>query len=508
MISIKRLLSALCLALCYSYSSAQVSTTGELIQNDADRWSGCYTPTQSGFWGGTSGGPCPGLWDNNIEYNGNQIIFSYGQYTLTQTVDLPTVLPNSGTGLQVNGYNWHWHVKNSNINGNQPGNYDPIAYIDVTLYNTDGTIAIKDTYDYGYHIPSWIAPSGTRTYAQPYSLEQVDTMTLSVTGKDSGYWAGYYGPEFMHFSLTVNYSVDPCYDNPLWSSSCPGYLEAFQAIMAQATPEESTEDYSLTSIASPSLSAMPEESTTGEVKVDAGGIEVSTSGELSVPDGIPEEVKEKKSVDMNLISKIVKEATDDSQVLAVVNQSIQQSMGEDANPDFTGTKEALQAIQQQSEKSQEAAMQDSQLSDLLQLQAETSITERQDITITEETETQIEIQTTQSMENKSQATNDVDITKQNMISVEDKKDNKKEVTVKQNVEPNEAASGSDIADIAVSPIGFNDYLTKSLIDAQFYQDKEIYAGQTVVDNRRAQRLLNGASDRLHREMVDQQYRRQ
>ena len=32
-----------------------------------------------------------------------------------------------------------------------------------------------------------------------------------------------------------------------------------------------------------------------------------------------------------------------------------------------------------------------------------------------------------------------------------------------------------------------------------------FQGQKVVDNARAQRMLNGASDRLHQQMVDQQY---
>ena len=100
------------------------------------------------------------------------------------------------------------------------------------------------------------------------------------------------------------------------------------------------------------------------------------------------------------------------------------------------------------------------------------------------------------------------IIERNMPQIDTNRPPEKETKVNRNVEPNEAASGSDIASIAISPTGFDDYLTKSLIDAQFYQDKEIYAGQVVVDNRRAERLLNGASDRLHREMVDQQYRRQ
>ena len=43
----------------------------------------------------------------------------------------------------------------------------------------------------------------------------------------------------------------------------------------------------------------------------------------------------------------------------------------------------------------------------------------------------------------------------------------------------------------------------ALTDANFYAPKEIYRNQRTVDNARALRQL--ASDRLHQQMVDQQY---
>ena len=240
MTSIRRLAGLLSLVSFCSLSNAQQDsfTGGQLITNTGSSWEGCYTPTSQGFWGGTSGGPCPGIWTNDQRYNENQIIFSYGKTTLSQTASLAAGLAKSDTGLQINGYNYHWHVKNSNINGTQPGSYDPIAYIDITLYNRDGSIAERDTYDYGYHIPGWIAVSGTKTYSNPYSLSQVDNISLSVTGQDTGYWAGYYGPEFLHFSLTANYSVDPCATDPLYSTTCKGYIEALLAkIESVSIPE-------------------------------------------------------------------------------------------------------------------------------------------------------------------------------------------------------------------------------------------------------------------------------
>ena len=74
--------------------------------------------------------------------------------------------------------------------------------------------------------------------------------------------------------------------------------------------------------------------------------------------------------------------------------------------------------------------------------------------------------------------------------------------VKSNVQDNDAAAGVSIASIARTPVGFNSYMV-ALSDANFYAPKEIYRNQKNVDNARALRQL--ASDRLHQQMVDQQY---
>ena len=76
-------------------------------------------------------------------------------------------------------------------------------------------------------------------------------------------------------------------------------------------------------------------------------------------------------------------------------------------------------------------------------------------------------------------------------------------TVNRNVQPNDLAGGVDLASMALQPKGFEAY-SFALKDAAFYEPKEVYKGQTVVDNVRALRQMS--SDRLHKEMVDQQYK--
>lgn len=75
--------------------------------------------------------------------------------------------------------------------------------------------------------------------------------------------------------------------------------------------------------------------------------------------------------------------------------------------------------------------------------------------------------------------------------------------VTSNTQDNDAAAGVSITNIAKIPAGFSSYLI-ALSDANFYTAKEIYRNQKTVDNVKALRQL--ASDILHQEMVNQQWR--
>ena len=76
-------------------------------------------------------------------------------------------------------------------------------------------------------------------------------------------------------------------------------------------------------------------------------------------------------------------------------------------------------------------------------------------------------------------------------------------TVNRNVQPNDLAGSVDIASMALQPKGFEVY-SVALRDAAFYEPKEVYKGQTVVDNARALRQMS--SDSLHKQMIDMQYK--
>jgi hypothetical protein len=76
-------------------------------------------------------------------------------------------------------------------------------------------------------------------------------------------------------------------------------------------------------------------------------------------------------------------------------------------------------------------------------------------------------------------------------------------TVKKNVQNNEAAGNVTIESIAKQPANYAQYFT-AIPDVAFYTPKEIYKNQKTVDNARALRQLS--SDKLHQDMVNQQYK--
>ena len=78
-------------------------------------------------------------------------------------------------------------------------------------------------------------------------------------------------------------------------------------------------------------------------------------------------------------------------------------------------------------------------------------------------------------------------------------------TVKPAVADNDLAGGVDISKLATTPVGYSSYTSLMLQDGKMYEPKEIYKNQKTVDNARALRQLS--TDRLHQQMIEQQYRR-
>lgn len=217
-----------------TYSPAG-STTTSSWQN-VGQWGGslsCWGPGGPGYCG-----PLP-----YVNANGNNSInFSYGFTDLYQVVNIANALPNSGSGLRVNGFNFGFTAKNGNGWDNGQQDY-LVAY--VNLYKADNTLA--QSYNYGSYTNqqyNWSTFNFSETFSTPYASKDLSTARYGFVGGDTNGWAGPYGPEITNVNFSLKYSVDPCFVDVLSSPTCPGYLEA----LAKLTPP------TVTSIVEPTVS--------------------------------------------------------------------------------------------------------------------------------------------------------------------------------------------------------------------------------------------------------------
>jgi hypothetical protein len=195
----------LAIMLDHCHAQAQsVQTTPNLVTNN---WSGAIPSTSTG--GGFSGGHVP-------EYNSstNTIMFGYNQATVAQTYAINQAL--AGSGVQIGGYNYSWQYLNNSSTG---------GTLSSTIKLTSPTGSTLESYNYGMNViaDGWRTMSGTQNFNRQYAGADVGNLSIEFTGKDARWWAGLYGPQVRDVNLSLNYAVDPCVSNPLYSPSCSGY---------------------------------------------------------------------------------------------------------------------------------------------------------------------------------------------------------------------------------------------------------------------------------------------
>jgi hypothetical protein len=107
----------------------------------------------------------------------------------------------------------------------------------VNFAGTNGTSLHSKTWQLPFTTDGWTTTSGTETFTSPgFLASQIANLSLSFTGKDNRFWAGYYGPQVKDPSLTLNYTFDACAVNPLSSPDCPGYAAALLTQQCTANP--------------------------------------------------------------------------------------------------------------------------------------------------------------------------------------------------------------------------------------------------------------------------------
>ena len=195
-------------------------------------WTGTVSPCTHNYncWAGQSDqGDIHHGFDRSTGM-GNTYYWSGTQQTLSNTIAINQAL--QATGVQVDGFSYEWVYKNGNANwfSGQPGGggVDPFEIV-VNVYDSNGNLFQSYKYDYGNQFANWTTKTGTETFNQNYlTPSYFGNVVVEVTGQDIANQSGYWGPEFRadQSFLFVNYSLNPCHNNPLHDPQCPGYAQA------------------------------------------------------------------------------------------------------------------------------------------------------------------------------------------------------------------------------------------------------------------------------------------
>jgi len=194
-----------------------LQSTGNLLNLGGGLpWSGTVT----GQAGGVSGGGSVAAYNPNT---GN-IIFSYFNATASQSIAINQALANAGTGILLAGYRYSWEIQNDLNNGG--GNRGTLTG-NVSLTGPVGNVL--DSYNYNYSQTNtggnFQTFSGSQLFSNPYQLSSVDKLTVSFSGHDQNWWAGYWGPRVHVDNLSLLYTVDPCKNNPAFMPTCSGFSD-------------------------------------------------------------------------------------------------------------------------------------------------------------------------------------------------------------------------------------------------------------------------------------------
>ena len=159
------------------------------------------------------------------------IRFSYQESLLRQRILSNQI--SEATGIYIDGVRYGWRYMmgcNNSIGGYCSDPNGPNDYLDfnVTIEDQDGDELYSSQYHYEGYYPDWQSED-VLTYA-PESYHLGDTIAsaeIEISGKDTGYWAGNYGPIVTDVYMNFIYRYDNCASDPLSDTSCAGYQEAY-----------------------------------------------------------------------------------------------------------------------------------------------------------------------------------------------------------------------------------------------------------------------------------------
>jgi hypothetical protein len=559
---LKRLVSVLCLAFLFtSYSNSQelvpgqIYTTGNVVvpttTSTGSTWTGAVYQDNLTCWTGGDPGYCG---PQAIVRPGNQLNFSYGSTYVYQQQHISTILP-AITGLQVNGYNFSFTAKNGN--GWDDGRVDQLTALVRFWDNTGGRGANNLLYGNSWNLSykyNWTNFNYSDNFATPLAMPSIGQVQYGFIGKDNNGWAGPYGPEVYNVSFSLKYSVDPCSSNPLSSPTCKGYLDALAKLMpatttttaatqpeptpvAQAVVEQpvqqATAPAAQQTVAPTTAASAPTQQTTQTAVATTSTTQEKSSatpGNLSFAlNLIARNADREKAIQQQAVATATAEATaasDKAVAVATTTAATSAASSTASDSAFTGggiqvsgssnRTATLTTVQQQQNTA--VALQSAQSTTFTTTQSQQSSSYQLNAPTTVEM-----VQTTEAQglfETQAQRQQEIELPQQLAGFISDRNNPLREIIlptlqqqvqqqqpaqqVNRNVQPNEAAVGVALERMMVVPQGYASYTNLALRDANFYEPKEVYRNQQVVDNVRVLRGLG--SDQKHRDLVNLQYK--
>lgn len=523
------------------------NTTAPTASTTSPWINGVYTNTLC-FYAGDPGncGPNPTVRPGSIN-------FSYGTTDIRQVTSIAAALPNSGTGLNVNGFNFGFSAKNGN--GWDDGRQDYLmAY--VRFYGPNGSTVANYDYNLNYKF-DWTYFNFSKTFDTPYASKDLTAAQYGFIGRDNNFWAGNYGPEITNISFSLKYSVDPCKTDPLYSPTCPGYLEALNKLLppaitvAEPVAATSTTATTITEPAaapaattSTALSSQPSvvaavvsapapstasSSTTSSTStvITRENSGANTSQAMSIISRNQERDRETLAIAQTAVSAAAAAAAAAQQEAAAVSATaVANSTNNAATVGSVGNAgtgirssaagsnavtqtSAVQLVPGASSVSANAPQaQNTSAAALASINTMDTapVVQTQSLTTTGTGSNVVETNTALSSNFLTDRSNPINTVLEQRLQMPPASTmNATGPTVNTRAADNEAAAGVTIATMALAPAGYGDYLNFTIRDAAFYAPREIYRNQRNVDNQRALRQLT--NDSRHREMVEQQYRR-
>ena len=549
-----------------SYSnSQQVDSTGNLTNftnqatNVTSTWQNAGTIGQQlTCWADGDPGYCGPLPRVAAWGSGSNVInFSYGLTDLNQTVAIKNALPNSGTGLQVNGFNFSFQAKNGN--GWDNGMTDVLsAYVNI-YNNTNSKVLENYNWDLSYNTQGWRNFNYSKTFTSPYGVPNLGNAQYGFVGKDNNFWVGPYGPEITAVSFNLQYSVDPCINNPLYSPSCRGYNNAMAKLNpVVVAPGDTPPPPPDGSPPPPPPGSPPPEGAPpppgngpgpgpnnnpngpppnnqppsqgggqqpkpGETKTasdnKAGPSLGSVLSMISTNQArIGNEAKAVVQAAESAAAKDAQQAQQQAENVAgaLTAQSITSSLANSSSVATQTTSSSQVSVISIATTSQDSVINIGGLRAPTQsIFADPNVTVNNNMSIGS-----TEMYTLQAPQGRNATTPEVEVPQnegikmgarsalmdaieQRPIAQNTNTQEQKTDAVNKNVQPNELAAGVDLSRMTTQPAGYQAY-SFALADAVFYAPKEIYRNQVNVDNARVLRQLS--SDKLHQDLVNLQYK--